>query len=109
VEEAGEDVGTPLVTGSEGAKAGEPDDGALDHPAMTTEARGRLDALASHPDANATAEVGAAAGDVVCLVSVELDRADPRSPSLPSPPTDGGIASIRDSKTRESCRLAAES
>ncbi len=79
-----------LVAGGEAAEAREPGDRPFDHPAVATEALGRLDALARDADADPTAsEVGAAARDVVGFVGVELGRSKPWPPRPPARPDNG--------------------
>ena len=69
------DVATTLVADGESAVTGEPGEGALDHPAMAPELLAGLDTLAGDAAADAASvEVPSAAGDIVRLVSVELQR-----------------------------------
>src|SRR5688572_18648489 len=69
------DVGPPFIANGEATKAVEPGQGALDDPAVTTQALAGVDALAgdADPDVAATQRL-TAAGDVVALVGMELGR-----------------------------------
>jgi hypothetical protein len=56
------DVGAPFVAHSQAPEAGQPGEGALDHPAVTAESLARVDALAGDADPDAAAaQRGAAA------------------------------------------------
>jgi hypothetical protein len=83
------DIATSLVADGESAVAGEPGERPLDHPAMATELLTGLDDFASDATADAAlTQVLAAAGDVVRLVGVELQRALARSPWPAARPED---------------------
>ena len=70
------DVGATLVAYAQAAEVIEPGQGALDYPAVATQALAGVDALARDTDPDVPLGEGpAAAGDVVTLVSVQLVRA----------------------------------
>ena len=67
------DIGAPFIANRQPTIAVEPGQGALDHPAVTTESFAGVDALAGDADPNvATAQGVAAAGVVIPFVGMQL-------------------------------------
>src|SRR5688572_11388208 len=91
VEQASEEVGSPLVADAKATAAEQPGERALHHPAMPPQLLRGLDAAASNPRRDAAgAECPPEGRGVVGLVSVEFGRALARSPWPPAWANDRG-------------------
>src|SRR4051794_27705869 len=90
VEHTLEDVRAPLVAHPEPAKAEQPSERALCHPAVATEPLARVDATSCDARGDASDAQGTAeARGIVGFVGVQLGRASARSPRLAPWPDDG--------------------
>lgn len=73
------EFGPSLIANRQAAKASEPGQRALDHPAMAAESFARLDPPPGDTRRNATLAAGqATTGIVVALIGVQLERTPPR-------------------------------
>ena len=101
------DVGAPLVADSEATGAGEPGQGAFDHPAVAAEPVRALDAVArdARGDGALTA-LGSASSVVVRLVRTELAGSASRAPAAPTHARHGVEPSVEPSVERGRGRRA---
>lgn len=77
--EGSEDVGAPFVADGDPTEAGEPWQGALDHPAVPAQALAAFDAAAGDPGNDGALAQGApAVGEIVGLVGVQFGGATAR-------------------------------